>query len=733
MSSANNPIAIPGDNPIRDPEADVLGRLKTARSFAQQVLLLDASEGVAVGVFGPWGSGKTSFINLARKEFKQEEIPVLDFNPWMFSGAEQLVERFFAELSAEMGKADNLKRIGQAFRKYGDVLSTVTSVMSKLIGLPLLGEIIPNISKLAAVINQPESANSLRKKAADALKERDKPIVVVLDDVDRLPASEIRDIFKLVRLTGSFPNLIYIVACDRLRVERALEEQELPGRDYLEKIIQLPFDLPAVPRHKLQEQIIGAIERALADIENLGPIDQQVWHDVYVNILRPLIRNMRDVRRYAAAIQGTAASLDGRVARADMLGLEAVRLFLPDVFRRLPDAIDGLTVASASGRNERDLDSMNLGAIDSSTDRDMRLDAQIQGLIKVGRPREEVVRAMIRYLFPSGLQYCGTDTDYGEEGAGQQLQERRVAHENVLRFYIERVDSEDLSAFYGAKQAFAHMADRDDLDAFMRSLDPARWQDIVSHLKDFEDQFRPEHVEPSIVVLFNLLPDMPDQALDILRGSRSVTLPLLRKLENTEAVEAAVRRILPNVTELSSRLELVLQIGHRKKSGHRLISEEAAAKFETTLRKKIRVASVDEIAGECHLARLCWFARDVTDPSEDKLDIKNSPKLTFALLRSVRSEMTIAPADSRAVDQTSVLNWGLLTSLYDDEETLKERIGSLKEQFENLKPWIESMSIPLDEAKSLLELADKYLNEGQPGGIQEWMRGGDPFTFIKER
>ena len=68
---------------------------KVARSFAVQVLSLDVSEGMVVGVLGPWGSGKTSFVNLARVHLEEAGIPILDFNPWMFSGAEQLVEAFF--------------------------------------------------------------------------------------------------------------------------------------------------------------------------------------------------------------------------------------------------------------------------------------------------------------------------------------------------------------------------------------------------------------------------------------------------------------------------------------------------------------------------------------------------------------------------------------------------------------------------------------------------------------
>ena len=105
----------------------------------------------------------------------------------------------------------------------------------------------------------------------------------------------------------------------------------------------------------------------------LGQFDQQVWSDVYRKIIRPLIRNMRDVRRYVAVIRGTASGLDGRIAHADMLGLEAVRMFLPDVFRCLPGAIDSLTVTSGSQSFERDLATQVQEQVDNSTDPDVHL------------------------------------------------------------------------------------------------------------------------------------------------------------------------------------------------------------------------------------------------------------------------------------------------------------------------------------------------------------------------
>ena len=68
-------VAVTADNPIRRQEDDVLGRAIVARSFARQVLSLDAREGIVVGVLGAWGYGKTSFINLARDEFDRAGVP----------------------------------------------------------------------------------------------------------------------------------------------------------------------------------------------------------------------------------------------------------------------------------------------------------------------------------------------------------------------------------------------------------------------------------------------------------------------------------------------------------------------------------------------------------------------------------------------------------------------------------------------------------------------------------
>ncbi len=338
-------MTVKADKPIQTAEEDVLGRQEPARAFAEQLLCVDPSSGIVAGVLGPWGSGKTSFINLVRAHLNDLELVALDFNPWMFSGTDQLVNSFFTELSAQLKLRPGLAQIGQAMEDYGELFSG-------LAWLPIVGPWIDRGRKVTKTLGKvlqrrKGGIDGPRAAVEKALAALDRPIVVIVDDIDRLTGSEIREIFKLVRLTANFPNVIYIVAFDRMQVEEALAEKGLPGREYLEKILQITVDLPAVPRQNLRTQILSAVEEALSEVDNTGPFDEDAWADVFVEIILPLITNMRDIRRYAAAVLGTVRGLNGQVALVDVLALEAVRVFLPDVFGRMHASVEALTATSA--------------------------------------------------------------------------------------------------------------------------------------------------------------------------------------------------------------------------------------------------------------------------------------------------------------------------------------------------------------------------------------------------
>jgi hypothetical protein len=606
----------------------------------------------------------------------------------MFSGADQLVQAFFVELSAQLKLRPDLAEIGKLVEDYGEAFSG-------LAWLPLVGPWIDRgraASKLLAKTLQrrKEDIRTRQSKIRDALSKLPKPLVVVLDDIDRLTTHEIRDVFKLVRLTANFPNVIYLLAFDRIRVEQALGEQGIPGRDYLEKILQVGFDLPAVPANVLNSQIIKAIDTTLNSIQNPGHFDSNIWPDVFMELVRPLIRNMRDVRRYSAALHGTVRDLGGKVALVDVLALEAIRVFLPDVFRSIHSAIDGLTNTSDGYSHQEE---------------PRHLKDQIDTLVKAAGDRGDIVRDLIQRLFPAGQRHVG-GSHYGGDWKNGWLRERRVAHEDVLRLYLERVVGERLQAFADAESAWARMSDRAALETFLRSLPVERVQDVVVSLEAYEDQFGPQHVVPSSIVLLNLMPHLPERQRGMFDlGTRfaigRVVYRVLRVLEDTQALEAAVREILPQVPALSSKLVLITHVGYREGGGHKLVTETAANALEKEWRTAVRAANPETLAVEIELLKTLILTKRDAEPDEPALQIPLSAEVTHALLKAARSEVRSQSVGSRAVRREPRLAWDALVELYGDETILRQRIEALR------------ASSP-GNIGDLLELADKYLGGWRP-------------------
>jgi len=225
------------DNPIESSSEDLLRRGGVARALAQNIRSVDASKGYVMAVLGPWGSGKTSLINLTRELLATSPtVSVLDFNPWIFSGGAQLVDSFFTELAAQ------LRLKGGRFESIAAGIDSYAALLSPLGLLPWIGAWAGRARDTAKALREYASSRkgsvqTRRATLEEELSKLDAPIVVVVDDIDRLTTVEIREMFKLVRLTASFPNIIYLLSFDRGRVEKALGEDGIPGRDYLEKIV----------------------------------------------------------------------------------------------------------------------------------------------------------------------------------------------------------------------------------------------------------------------------------------------------------------------------------------------------------------------------------------------------------------------------------------------------------------------------------------------------------------
>ena len=716
MKKENIRTMLPADNPISLSEDDALGWAPVARTFARRTLELNATYGMVVGVFGPWGSGKTSYINLARPEFEKNKVPVLDFNPWLFSGADQLVGRFFAELSSLMDETSNLKKIGRDLRKYGDVITPTIAVISTLGGVPQAEQVVNAMLKFCKKKTAPStSVTVLRKKLTDALAQRDRPIVVVLDDVDRLPADEIREVFKLVRLTASFPNLIYIVACDRVRVESAFDEGAPPPRaNYLEKIFQWSVNVPATSRELLRGELLRSIENAFGDVDS--PFNEGDWADIEVEIIWPLIQNMRDVRRYCMAIRGTINDLGNTVALVDVLALEAIRLFMPRVFDALPSLVEDLTVLPVWEGNQQHAEDIILDQMgDTEKIAEMR-HTRLDKLIEAGgTEHRRVVRALLHRLFPGG---CGQQETQGPEWISEQLRNNRVAHGIIFRFYLTRVTDSDLTASNHAKHAFKCLHDQCALHKFMNSQDSNIWPEtILSLWSMFRNEFVRRHAEPGLIVFWNMLLDRPEGYTTFRDEPLTFTLmiskSLLETLVDSDDIADTIHRVFRQLKSFSSKVALITQVKGFNSERNILMSKSEISAIEGNLKEEILSATADDLAEERHPAQVLYFSNQCSDPPTIPHFIHDSPRLTFALLWDCKTEGSISELGSRATEIRQGIHWDTLVSIHCDENLLKARIESLNQNYQSMEAWIESdLGIPAIDARELLELANEYSVNG---------------------
>ncbi len=685
----------PLDRPITDSAQDVLDRAGPAQHFADQVLALDVSEGLVVGVLGEWGSGKTSYVNLARARFLQAGCKIIDFNPWMFSGVGGLTEAFFAEVSSELKLLPDIGDAGKAFAEYGELLSGFGWV-------PFLGPWAER-AKLAfkLVAGGLKGASKLqggtserRKRVEVALRKAVHPVIVIVDDIDRLTTDEIRKVFQLVRLTASFPNIIYVVAFDRLRVERALTEDGVPGRAYLEKILQLAVDLPTLPHQLITTQVLESLDAALDGLENVTPLDQEAWPNHFHDIIRPLISNLRDISRYTLATRITVSAIGAEVALADVLALEAIRLFLPDVFARLPDSIDILTSLSNSpfGGNA-----------------DPRHKEGVELLIQSAGSRQELVRTTLKLLFPASRRSID-NYHFGYDSQKRWLRDKRVAHEDIFRVYLERSVGNDLRVHKASEQLWALLTDSVAVETFLGNLDPSILEDVISGLEIFETDFGPTQAVSGVVALLNALPLIPERPRGMLGMSSRmkvtrVTLRLLRALGTPEAVAAGVSTALPQIRTLSGRWEVISDVGHNERAGHKLVDLEVAKRLEREWRYQVRHAPSSLLQDDPDLLRVFLEAGRGLEEGEMVPPIPASPGITLRLIESSRSEALSQQEGSRSVRRQGRLAWDALEQVYGSEQVLNERVDELL-----------GSSITIDPA--LRELVLKYRSGWRPE--REW-------------
>jgi predicted KAP-like P-loop ATPase len=542
MNSPQQPGHFSADRPIRSKSEDLLGRAPFAQSLAEIVEGWTGNASLVMALYGPWGVGKSSIKNMLLEHLgrgEKDAPKVVEFNPWQWAAQDKLAEAFFGEISLALGKKDGTKEAKKraaAFLAYAAYLRLGTHLVSglrRLISVLLLLAGVLGISvgyvqhaswlqpylrvggvvvillgaltawsaevaeKLATIFSSREKQaekdlNETKAEVGKLLGHLKRPILVVVDDVDRLTPEEIRLTFQLIKANADFPNLVYLVLCQRDIVEASLERLTSgSGKDYLEKIVQVGFDVPQVERAKLQRVLFAKLDEVLANPAFSKNFNAHRWGNMFLSALAPFFGTLRDVYRFLSVFEVQIARMSPKgtleVNPIDLISLEVLRVFEPRVYHLLPSNKEHLT----KHRTTRS----------SIAEREKEERSTIELLTNAVPPaRKGAVEAILKDLFP---RPTGDDDRF--------YRELRVCHEDIFdRYFLLSIPEGDIS-----------QADLDDLltstgdrERLVAKFNDFKNRDLLATLLDrleaYKQQVNLQHAVPFITALFDLGDDLPE-------------------------------------------------------------------------------------------------------------------------------------------------------------------------------------------------------------------------------
>jgi predicted KAP-like P-loop ATPase len=274
---------------------------------------------LTVGIHGDWGAGKSSILKMIECDLaKEPRVAVLWFNGWTFEGFEDaktvLIESTITEVCRLQTGGAKVKKIGKKLLKRVNWLKLAKRgsgvAFNILTGLPSADQLetavgaLRNLSQSAQNINPeeipgkidqisgylnpadenesiPETIHAFREEFRALLDEaKIDQLVILIDDLDRcLPETAIETL-EAIRLFLFVPKTAFVIGADEAMIEYAVRQHfpDLPvasgpipyARNYLEKLVQIPFRIPALGAQETRIYVMLLLIQSLLGEEHEG-------------------------------------------------------------------------------------------------------------------------------------------------------------------------------------------------------------------------------------------------------------------------------------------------------------------------------------------------------------------------------------------------------------------------------------------------------------------------------
>ncbi|MEG4589516.1 P-loop NTPase fold protein [Microcoleus sp. MOSTC5] len=548
------------DNALIEPKKDRLGYAPFAKHLADSICQMNFPEGFVIAVYGSSGFGKSTLLNFLTCYLKQkpesEQPIIVPFNPWFFSGGEDITRRFIGQLQAILSQFKAVPK---------GILGRITNLAKAVSEIP-----IPYAQASKAIVklfdDKEKETSDLKEEVEDTLEKQHPRIVVTIDDIDRLSAEEISQLFHLIKAIPNFTNVVYLLVFDREVVINTLADtQPLPGQIYLDQIVQASFELPLPDKTSLRTLLFEKLNGIVTDAPK--PLfNQNRWGNVYLQGIDHFISNPRDIARLTNILTVTYPAVKGEVNPVDFIAIESLRTFRPkiyDIIRKNPQFFAGN--ADAKGSLIQTLDEIK--------------DFHDSWVTKFEDDEDkEPVKRLLLQLFPK-LEAVWHNTYSRAQYESIWSKQLRICSLDIFPKYFRLVLTQDefshaeIKAIFAlAKDAKAFGENLVELAHQKRSDGTTQVRAFLERLEDYPEKEIPTDCIPSIVkALFDvgdqLLPpeDEPQGMFDFGNDMRIERLisRLLRRIDEQARFET-LKEAMSNGNALSIIVREVAALGQEQ-------------------------------------------------------------------------------------------------------------------------------------------------------------------------
>jgi hypothetical protein len=675
------------DEPITTDAEDLLGRIEFVEGLYREIATLPFPDSFVFGLYGGWGEGKSSVLNLLASRLEAHSI-VVRFNPWYFPNENALIRNFYDSIEEAVQKRFVLPGLRSFLDRYENLLTFGLGFEAFRLKL----RVRDNPEELRADLESRLAALTIR-------------LVILIDDVDRLQPTEMLAVLKLCRLSARVKNTVFVLSLDPTIVSTLIQHA---GADpeYLEKIVQKPIPLPPAEQAAIDRYLLfsdpphhgqasparrSAID-VLLDAMDITPERRKDFDERFVAIyqqnLRRFFRTLRQVKRYLNGLQSTVPPVVAEVDLGDAFLLEFIQVFYPTIYQ---DIWRNRAVYLPA----RSFELMFLAPVGDGAKALEAVRSHIDALLGPVRERA-LIRAVLEDLFFVQVRNAYSQTQTHHTGEDRYRAQKRLTHPECFpKYFLLRAVSDDLSDLEVETvlrewegSAEESLGDRVYAD-LQRYRDRNRLAEFVLRVRVFVERISALRVRMVLRGLCRMIPELrpPESRLlstseyDALEG---MVYQLIERRASEQEVRPLIEEVAETVEQLYFAVALVLRC-HRASQGSLFRIQEqvdlprlrqiVADRLKQHYIEGSRDIFVERPRNEWALILYQWGTDWMTNSGEHRADVRGYVRKLIQAEPSYLGRV-VAGFVERWPGSSPGFRWDEFTALYDGAE-----IGSLADDY----------------------------------------------------